>query len=173
MAVDWGDGSSETDGPFEDGMNSMFHNYTKTGTYNLRIVATDYNGDVAYVNASINVVPYSLNITKEKDPNLLLKIILAVIGGTILLAILAFFGYTGYKFAKRESEVEFDMEKMKGRMDHKPGTGTDFDQRRDLQIPKESIMKVESPKERDEIPAAKEPAIASSPVQGSIVFDEE
>ncbi len=87
----------------------------------------------------------------------------------ILIGILAFFGYTGYKFAKKESEIEFDMDKMKGRMDHKPGTGTDFDKRRDLQIPKESIMKVDAPDAKDGVPTAKEPSIVS----GSIVFDEE
>jgi hypothetical protein len=170
LDVDWGDGSSDNgQGPFGDGSSSLFHNYTETGTYTIRIIATDYVGDLCYVNATLAIVPFSLNITDEKDPNLILKIVLSVIGGILLIGILAFFGYTGYKFAKKESEIEFDMDKMKGRMDHKPGTGTDFDKRRDLQIPKESIMKVDAPDAKDEAPAAKEPSIVS----GSIVFDEE
>jgi len=174
ILVDWGDGISETYEDIAVPNLDIFHNFTQMGKYEVRMIGTDWSGDRAYRNTTLTVVEYSFNITKDKDPNLVLKIVLAVIGGIFLVAILAFFGYTGYKFAKKETQVDFDREKMKGRMDLKPGTGTDFDQRRDMQIPKESIMRIEEPKTKESEPSVKQtPMKSSTVISGTITFDEE
>ena len=175
MEVDWGDGRTEIMGPFYNGSNNILNNYTELGEYTIRIGAWDWSGDSVNINTTIKVVPYHYNISKEKGPSMFLTIALGIVLGIVIIAILAFAINTGLKMSRKESVIEFDREKGKHKMALKAGTGTDFDKRRDLQIPKESIIKTEAP------PAPKEKLPASAGgempgpalIKGQIVFDDE
>ena len=61
------------------------------------------------------------------------------------------------------------MDSIKSKKTVKAGTGTDFDQRRSMQIPQESIM-AGAKKDLDE---EKEDSSDAPMIKGNIVFDEE
>ncbi|MDG6223935.1 MAG: PKD domain-containing protein [Candidatus Thermoplasmatota archaeon] len=175
LDVDWGDGQTETLSPFYNGTNNIFHNYTELGEYTIRIIAWDWSGDSVRINTTIKVVPYHYNISTEKGPSLLLTIALGIVLAIVIIAILAFAINTGMKMARKESVIDFDREKGKNKMALKAGTGTDFDQRRVLQIPKESIMRSEAPPSpKDDVPVSAGGGIPGPGlIKGQIVFDDE
>ena len=173
LTIEWGDGSTESMviiiGP-ESKYQSIFHNYSSIGEYDLRIRVEDWSGAVSYSNHTLQVFEYRPTDRDDSTASIIIRIVVAVVVGILLIIVLAILGYAGYKFSKQETKVEFDLKDMKSDMGKKPGTGTDFDERRELQIPKESIMKAPTtPKEEEAPPQGAVPPI----IQGKVVFDEE
>ncbi len=181
FTIDWGDGSSEELDLYTEPDDLMFyqifHNYSEIGVYDVSVRIEDWSGDVIWQNGSLEVHVYRPIHLKETNENIVLQIVLAVLGTIVLLALLIVMGYVGYKFSKKETEVDFDMDKLKSDISkQKPGTGTDFDQRRGLQIPKESIMIRSQEDDEDEEDDGIEEAVkpASMPIiKGTITFDDD
>ncbi len=149
---------------------SLFHNYTAVGTYLLVIKVEDWSGEITYFNRTIEVQEYKSIDNDGKGASRLVQIIIAIVMGVVLLIALVTLGYVGYKFSKKETKVDFELKDMKSDIEkEKAGTGTDFDKRRTLQIPRESIMKgPEPPKEGDKEIEKELPMI-----KGKVTFDEE
>jgi hypothetical protein len=174
VTVRWGDGAEENYimvTPKEEGLYLLlFHNYSKVDEYPLSISVEDWSGKTSWSNHTLVINEYRFIKPIEDNENMLVTIIVAVVVGIFLAIMLVVLGYIGYKFSKKETEVEFDLKDLKGESaKNKAGTGTDFDQRRVLQIPKESIMlRTEPPK----VEAAEEEATAPL-IKGRITFDEE
>lgn len=173
VTVLWGDGGQEGRllmTPKEGSLYvPLFHNYTAVGDYPLRISVRDWTGSTSWVNHTLVINEYRPIKQIDDQENRLVAIIVAIVVGIFLAIMLVVLGYAGYKFSKKETEVEFDLKDLKGESErNKAGTGTDFDQRRVLQIPKESIML------RSE-PSGPGPADGTAPpvISGTITFDEE
>ncbi|MBN1540125.1 MAG: hypothetical protein JW939_08275, partial [Candidatus Thermoplasmatota archaeon] len=176
--IDWGDGTTETLDVQTDPQGLMyypiFHNYTEIGIYDVEIRIEDWSGSVFWKNGSLEVGEYRpIHLKKERE-NLILTIILAVLGTLILVALLIVLGYVGYRFSKKDTQVDFDLKSLKSDIEkQKPGTGTDFDKRRGMQIPKESIM-IRPPEKKEEGGIKEAVAPASLPLlKGTIVFDDD
>jgi len=178
--IDWGDGTLD-DVEFSTPSSGIyyqpiFHNYTAVGSYPVSIRIEDWSGAVTWQNYTIDVGEYRPVSLRDPDEKLWVKIVIAIIASIFILAFMIGLGYIGYKFAKKESEVEFDLKDLRSDLaSQKPGTGTDFDQRRSLQIPKESIMRApEEDKEAEKggITEAKKPLMAPL-IKGKIVFDDD
>jgi hypothetical protein len=178
--IDWGDGMTEVielDTDYDDVMfYQIFHNYTEIGIYSVVVRIEDWSGKVVWQNGSLEVGEYRPVNLKEKNENIVLQIILAVIASILLIAILVVLGYVGYRFSKKDTEVEFDLKDLKSDLaKRKPGTGTDFDKRRGMQIPKESIMirpDEDEEEEDDGIEEAVKPAKLPL-IKGTITFDDD
>ena len=178
--IDWGDGMTEEielDTDHGDAMfYQIFHNYTEIGTYSVIIRIEDWSGDVIWQNGSLDVGEYRPVNLKEKKENRVLQIVLAVIASILLIAILVVLGYVGYRFSKKDTEVEFDLKDLKSDISkQKPGTGTDFDQRRGMQIPKESIMIRPEENKEDEDDGIEEAVKPTKlpMIKGTITFDDD
>jgi len=170
VTVRWGDGSKEDYlliTPKGDILFLLlFHNFSAVGDYTLSISAVDWTGAWSWSNDTLIINEYRPIRRIKDEENRLLAIIVAVVVGVFLAIMLVVLGYIGYRFSKKETEVEFDLKDLKGDSErNKVGTGTDFDQRRVLQIPRESIMLRTPPKEE---------AVEEAPIiKGTITFDEE
>jgi len=176
---DWGDGTTETLDLYTNTEGStpyvVFHNYTEIGSYAVSIRIEDWSGKVLWQNGTLNIDEYRPVNLKKSSENLILLIILAIIGTIVLVAVLIGLGYVGYKFSKKDTEVEFDLKSLKSDIEkQKPGTGTDFDKRRGMQIPKESIMirPKKEEEEEDGIEEAVKPAKVPM-IKGKITFDDD
>ncbi|MFW3145868.1 MAG: CARDB domain-containing protein [Thermoplasmatota archaeon] len=171
LEIDWGDGTKETKevetGADEIEKMDLFHDYYSTGDFEISMKITDWAGESVWENSTVTILKYSPPKKPGEGLDLAIKIIIGVIAIILILVVLFFLGRTAYRFAKRESEVEFQMKDLKGESYKKPGTGTDFDKRREMQIPKESIMGGSTVKkeeeEKEEMPI----------IKGTIVFDDE
>ncbi len=171
VTVKWGDGESEgyvLMTPKDEVLFLLlFHNFSIVGDYQLSISAVDWTQTRSWSNHTLTINEYTPIKRIESDENRLLAIIVAVVVGIFLAIMLVVLGYIGYRFSKKETEVEFDLKDLKGESErNKAGTGTDFDQRRVLQIPKESIM-LRTPPPKEELSGGV-PIIS-----GTITFDEE
>ncbi|MBN1389375.1 MAG: hypothetical protein JXA22_01910 [Candidatus Thermoplasmatota archaeon] len=177
--MDWGDETTESLEIYTnpDGIMfyQIFHNYTSIGTYDVKVRISDWGGSEFNVNGTLEVLEYRpVNLKKERE-NLIVRIILAVLATILLVAVVIALGYVGYRFSKKDTEVEFDLKSMRSDIEkEKPGTGTDFDKRRGMQIPKESIM-IRTQEKRKEDGGIKEAVTpASLPIiKGTIVFDDD
>jgi hypothetical protein len=171
VTVLWGDGESEgylLMTPKEEVLFLLlFHNFSIVGDYQLSISAVDWTRTTSWSNHTLTINEYTPIKRIKDDENRLLAIIVAVVVGVFLAIMLVVLGYIGYRFSKKETEVEFDLKDLKGESErNKAGTGTDFDQRRVLQIPKESIML--------RTPPPKEELSGGVPIiKGTITLDEE
>ncbi|MGA1820781.1 MAG: CARDB domain-containing protein [Thermoplasmatota archaeon] len=179
--IDWGDGSTEIIEKYTNPDNIMydavFHNYTEIGTYTVKIRIEDWSGAVYWQNGTLEILEYRPIHLKKDRENLILTIILVVIAVIFLVGILIVLGYVGYKFSKKDTEVEFDLKSLRSDIEkQKPGTGTDFDKRRGMQIPRESIMirpkKDEEEEEEDGIKEVVKPAKMPT-IKGKITFDDD
>jgi hypothetical protein len=171
VTISWGEGSPENyvlATPKDEAFFLLlFHNYSAVGDFAFSISASDWTGAVTWANRTLTIGEYRPIKQIEDQENRLLAIIVAVVVGVFLAIMLVVLGYVGYRFSKKETEVEFDLKDLKAdRERNKAGTGTDFDQRRILQIPKESIMLRTTATE--EAPQEAVPVII-----GKITFDEE
>lgn len=183
LEVDWGDGSPveyyERHHTTGDEIN---HTYIGVGLYEIIITGTDWSGSSVLVNVTVEVLDYVRDDPVWSIDELSVwQIVMIIIVFILILAIIIGFGYVGYKFAKKETTIEFDMDELKKRKQEKPGTGTDFDQRRQMQIPQESIMgggrrsrEPEPDKKKDyPEPKVEEGASGAPLISGTITFDDE
>jgi hypothetical protein len=171
VTVRWGDGAEEhylLMTPKEDILFLLlFHNFSAVGDYPFSTSAVDWTGITTWSNNTLTINEYTPIKRIEDEENRLIAIIVAVVVGVFLAIMLVVLGYIGYRFSKKETEVEFDLKDLKGDSErNKVGTGTDFDQRRVLQIPKESIM-IRSPPPKEGV------ADDAPIIKGTITFDEE
>ncbi len=165
VTVDWGDGSVETFELYHTASYRLFHNYSEVGEYLISIKGVDWSGGVDWFNMTLGVAKYKPPGDEDTFASNLIKIVLLVIFFLLLVGVIFFFGRMGYKFANKTTEVDFESDELKKRP-KKAGTDTDFDQRRDMQIPKESIMGARRP----------EPEVDNEQpemIEGDVVFDEE
>lgn len=178
VEADWGDGTTSTE-EFTTSSSSVdqidiYHDYTEVGTYSISLKITDWSGDVWWVNETVEVHEYSPP-ADDDSTRLIIMIIIAVIATIFIVGMLIFLGKSAYKFAKKDTEVEFDMDQIKSKKVEKAGTGTDFDERRDMQIPQESIMgsaRKRTIDEEEETETTELPDDAPM-IKESIVFDDE
>ncbi len=170
IEADWGDGTSSTTEWFTSSNPAtqidIYHNYTEAGFYDVSLKIIDWSGDVSWVNQTVEVHEYSPP-RENVGLSMVLLIIIAIVAIIFIVAMLIFLGRAAYRFAKKDTEVEFDMEQLGSRKKEKAGTGTDFDLRRNMQIPQESIMG--GAKDRSEDPGSEDTPV----VDGRIVFDDE
>lgn len=153
---EWGDGSSENtvlSVPSNAFLfHSIFHNYTEVGEYEFSLRVEDWSGDVVWYNKTIEVLEYRETKKGEEEERSIWTLVLIIIFGIVIVAAVVVLGMVAYKMAKKDTEVEFKMKDFKSEIEKKQaGTGTDFDQRRGLQIPRESIMMSSKPEEPKEI----------------------
>lgn len=167
IEVQWGDGNSEemdydvTSDSRE--FLSLFHNYSEIDSFSISIMVEDWNGAVTYYNDTIQVQEYKETEAGEEEERSVWTLVLLILLGIFLVIILVALGFVAYKISKKDTEVEFKMKDFKSDLPHeKVGTGTDFDQRRKMQIPQESIMG-----------PGKEEKKSESSVSGTITFDDE
>lgn len=170
ITVTWGDGESEAMDYYVSTdireFISLFHNYSEIKSYDISIRVEDWNGAENWFNHTIEVLEYKKTEAGKEEERSVWTLVLLILLGIVLVAILVGLGFVAYKVSKKDTEVEFKMKDFKSDIEHqKAGTGTDFDQRRTLQIPKESIMNVPPPKKDD--------GIESPMVSGTITFDDE
>jgi hypothetical protein len=164
--VKWGDGNSEKiDHYISTDIRefiSLFHNYSEIDSYDISIRVEDWNGAVSWFNDTLDVLEYKKTEAGEEEERSVWTLVLLILLGIVLVCILVGLGFVAYKISKKDTEVEFKMKDFKSEIEHqKAGTGTDFDQRRTLQIPKESIMGI--PEKKKDKPA----------ISGTITFDDE
>ena len=177
--IQWGDGTTEDKEIFTNPADIMFteifHDYNQTGIYNVIIKIEDWSGEVYWQNGTLEIREYRPVHLKKDTENLILTIILVVLATIFLVGILVVLGYVGYRFSKKDTEVEFDLKSLKSDIEkQKPGTGTDFDKRRGMQIPKESIMiRGEAKKEEEDgVEEAVKPK--SLPlIKGKVTFEDD
>ena len=184
LTIDWDDGTVEELTLEDTNGEEINHTYDSTGTYNIEMTGYDWSGESAYSNVTVKVIDY-----KEDEPVWSIdelspwQIVLIIVVFIIIVILIVIFGYTAYKFAKKETTVDFDEEKMK-KPHEKVGTGTDFDERKKYLVPKESIMGGPKSKvKRTEEEKYPEPETDESDVEsggkgvpiieGEITFDEE
>ena len=176
LTIDWDDGSTENMIVNHTSGMEINHTYNAVGVYDIEINGYDWSGESAYANITIDVLDY-----KKDEPAWSLEelspwqIVLIIIIFIIIVVLIVTFGYTGYKFAKKETTVEFDMEEMK-KPHEKVGTGTDFDERKKYLIPKESIMGSSKSRRKEEEylePEVKDEESEVPIIEGEITFDEE
>ncbi|MGA1822200.1 MAG: CARDB domain-containing protein [Thermoplasmatota archaeon] len=183
LEVDWGDGSQieyyERQHTTGDELN---HTYSAVGLYDIVITGTDWSGSTGRVNVTVEVIDYVKDDPIWSIEELSVwQIVLMIIVFILILIIIIGLSYVGYRFAKKETTVEFDMDELKKRKLEKPGTGTDFDQRRQMQIPKESIMgggrrqKEPEAEKKEDYPEPKvdEGAPGAPMISGTITFDDD
>ncbi len=144
VTVDWGDGSMDTYLLYHTASYRLFHNYSEVGEYLISIKGVDWSGGADWFNMTLGVAKYKPPGDDDTFASNLIKIVLLVIFFLLLVGVIFFFGRLGYKFAKKTTEVDFEADELKKRP-KKAGTDTDFDQRREMQIPKESIMGARRP----------------------------
>jgi flagellar basal body-associated protein FliL len=114
---------------------------------------------VVWYNTTINVMEYKETVKGKEEERSIWTLVFIIILGIIIVIAVVILGMVAYKMSKKDTEVEFKMKDFKSEIEKKkPGTGTDFDQRRGLQIPTESIMmKTKEPKQ----------------LEGTVTFDDE
>jgi hypothetical protein len=182
LEVDWGDGSQ-----IENYMrqhttgDEINHTYIAVGTYEIVITGTDWSGSSARVNVTVEVLDYVKDDPIWSIEELSVwQIVLMIIVFILILAVIIGLSYVGYKFAKKETTVEFDMDELKKKKHEKPGTGTDFDQRRQMQIPQESIMgaartrREPEPEKKEDYPEPEVKEGKEAPmISGTITFDDD
>ncbi len=165
----WGDDESEDltfyvgeDGKF---FQSLFHNYSEIDQYDLSIMVEDWNGAVSWYNKTIEILEYKETKAGEKEERSVWTLVGLIILGIFIVIALVVLGFIAYKVSKKDTEVEFKMKDFKSDIEkQKPGTGTDFDKRRTLQIPTESIMTRPKIEEEEE---------TAPTLSGKITFDDE
>lgn len=165
VTVNWGDGSTDTYSLYHTASYRIFHNYTEVGEYSVSLEGVDWSGGVDWFNMTIGVAEYHPPGDDDTLTRDIIRMVLLVIFFLVLVGIIFTFGRMGYKFAKKTTVVDFESDELKKRP-KKAGTDTDFDQRREMQIPKDSIMGPRGP----------EPEIASEEpemIEGDVLFDDD
>jgi len=173
ITIEWGDGYVENmtlhvpSSRME--FQSLFHNYTDIGDYTVSVKVEDWSGEVSSYNTTITISEYRETSAGKSEERSVWTLVGLIALGILIVIVLVIFGYIGYKFSKKDTEVEFKMKDFKSEIEkQKAGTGTDFDKRRVMQIPKESILiRPETVKEEggsdEELPM----------ISGKVSFDDE
>lgn len=175
VTVSWGDGETERydfyvdeEGKF---FQSLFHNYSEIRTYEVSIKVVDWEGKASWNNVTLDIKEYKETKKGEEEERSIWTLVGIIILGIFIIIVLVIMGIVAYKVSKKDTEVEFKMKDFKSELQkEKAGTGTDFDQRRNLQIPTESIMgggrSMREETGKEESPKLKK-------ISGTITFDEE